>query len=358
MLTLTHTHTHAHPRKQESGFLLDCDGQDTSGLDQQHYRQQADSHQLQLDDDISAYDLADAQRRASVVIHMLELLHERCAGTVTFRRAFALRCFFALWRGGHFIISYPENEDLSGGEEEEGGGVLVAAAGGGSARHMIDTCVSLVEDILHPEEQQQQQQQQQPRPQQQQQQQQQRPPSSTFRPVSSLRERERESPAPSFVSAASLADMGRERLLRKEVANLQGKVQALQEVQNVLLDILATYERKLREADLLDVNLSDSGEGGWWEEGSASGGSRGGKEGEGDDLTAILSGGRSGSRAGGGGGGRGGGGGGGGELLAGGAYLIRRLEHYFRSVHEKLEERKALIEHVEGLLANCVCQSR
>jgi hypothetical protein len=44
--------------------------------------------------------------------------------------------------------------------------------------------------------------------------------------------------------------------------------------------------------------------------------------------------------------------------MAGGAYLIQRLEHFLRSVQEKLEERSALIDHVERLLGNCVCQSR
>ncbi len=288
---------------------------------------------------------------------MLELLHERCAVTVTFRRAFALRIFFALWRE-KFPSLFSENEEGKEEKEEEeredgGQGVLVAAGGArGSARRMINTCVSLVEDILHhPEEHHQDQEQQQQQYRRPQQKQQLCFPSSTLRPTSSLRGGERESPAPSFVSAASsLADRGRERLLRKEVADLQAKVQSQEEVQNVLLDILASYERKN-----LDLSFDGSGEEVWWEEGSVSGGSRGEEEGDGDDLTTILSGGRSGSR---GAGGRGREGRGGGEGAGGGAHMIRRVENFCRVVQQALEERKAWTEHMEQSIVNCVCQSR
>lgn len=320
----------------------------------QEQQQQADTH-LPLDDN-TAYDLTYAQRRASVIIHMLELLHERFAVTVTFRRAFALRIFFAFWRE-RFPSLFSEIEVGEEGEEIEYGaeGVLVAAGGArGRARCMINNCVSLVEDILHhPEERHQDQQQQQ--------QQQYRPPqtpqqlrfrSSTLRPTLSLRGGERESPAPSFVSApSSLADRGRERLLRKEVADLQAEVQSREEVQNVLLDILASYERKN-----LDLNFADSGEEVWWEEGSVSGG-RKGEEGAGDDFTTIFSGGRSSSR-GAGGKGRGREGRGVGEGAGGGAHLIWRVENFCRVVQQALEERKAWTEHMERSLVNCVCQSR
>lgn len=56
----------------ETGFLLECAGQDEEERGQQ---------QVHLDNE-SSYDVADAQRRASVVIHMLELVHDRCAATV------------------------------------------------------------------------------------------------------------------------------------------------------------------------------------------------------------------------------------------------------------------------------------
>ncbi|EWM21923.1 hypothetical protein Naga_100070g17 [Nannochloropsis gaditana] len=170
----------------------------------------------------SSQNMTDAERRAAVVIHLLERLQNRPT-LIQLRSDTVKRCYFGLWRlcllqkwqddGWQGTLAQVDNE--------------ISSVADGNVRKVVDSCVNLVQDILH-----------QP---------------GLHQRLQGQHQRGQYSPPTSTSLGDALSqppwhllgeDFRGHRVLARDVGS-QPRSQTQREVQDVLLDILATYEKIL-----------------------------------------------------------------------------------------------------------------
>jgi len=232
------------------------------------------------------------------------------------------RCYFGLWRlcllqkwqddGWQGTLAQVDNE--------------ISSVADGNVRKVVDSCVNLVQDILH-----------QP---------------GLHQRLQGQHQRGQYSPPTSTSLGDALSqppwhllgeDFRGHRVLARDVGS-QPRSQTQREVQDVLLDILATYEKiLLNETDFDRIDGLDETNDKWESNSLSSWSADEGLTGGEGSLTGVDGGkggyvGRDGERN-----------------TAGSTYLVKRFKRFCQSVQQSLEEQIALTGQLERSLADCVC---